>query len=70
MIRLKFCGMRTIDDVERCAAAGADALGFIFADGARRLTPAQAAPLTAAVPAGVVRVGVFANSPLDLIEEA
>ncbi|MBV8222747.1 MAG: phosphoribosylanthranilate isomerase, partial [Candidatus Eremiobacteraeota bacterium] len=55
--------MRTIDDVERCAAAGADALGFIFADGARRLTPAQAAPLTAAVPAGVVRVGVFANSP-------
>lgn len=70
MIRLKICGMRNVEDVERCAAAGADALGFIFADGVRRLTPAQAAPLTAAVPQGVTRVGVFANSPHALIEEA
>lgn len=70
MIRLKICGMGSIEDVELCASAGADALGFIFAEGPRRLTPAQAAPLTAAVPPGVTRIGVFANSPRELIESA
>jgi phosphoribosylanthranilate isomerase len=70
MIKLKICGMQTEADVELCASAGADALGFIFADGPRRLSPAHAAPLTKAVPAGIMRVGVFADSPRALIEEA
>jgi phosphoribosylanthranilate isomerase len=70
MIKLKICGMQTVADVELCANAGADALGFIFADGPRRLSPAQAAPLTRAVASGVGRVGVFADSPRELIEQA
>jgi phosphoribosylanthranilate isomerase len=70
MIRLKFCGMRSLDDVAICAAAGADALGFIFADGPRRLTIDEAARLAAAVPRGVARVGVFADQPQALVEAA
>ena len=70
MIRLKMCGMRSADDVAVCAAAGADALGFIFADGPRRLSIEAAALLTALVPPGVARVGVFADQPRDLVEAA
>jgi phosphoribosylanthranilate isomerase len=70
MIRLKFCGMRTTDDVAVCAAAGADALGFIFAESPRGLTFDEAARLTAVVPRGVARVGVFANQPKALVEAA
>jgi phosphoribosylanthranilate isomerase len=70
MIRLKFCGMYSPDDVAVCADADADALGFIFADGPRRLTVEEGARLTAAVPPGIARVGVFANQPKALIEAA
>jgi phosphoribosylanthranilate isomerase len=70
MIRLKFCGMRAPDDVAVCAAAGADALGFIFAAGPRQLTVDEAARLTAVVPRGVVRVGVFADQPKALVSAA
>lgn len=70
MIRLKFCGMRDPHDVALCTAAGADAVGFIFADGPRRLTVDEAARLAAAVPQGVARVGVFANQPEALVTAA
>lgn len=53
-----------------CVQAGADALGFIFADSPRRLDVARAMPLTKRVPTQVARVGVFANSPRALIEDA
>jgi phosphoribosylanthranilate isomerase len=70
MITLKICGLTSTLDVELCARAGADALGFIFTDSPRRLTPDEAAPLTAAAPHDVACVGVFANSPRELIELA
>ncbi len=68
--RLKICGMQTAEDIDLCGAAGADALGFIFAESPRKLSVARAAALTARVPAGLACVGVFANSPRALIEEA
>ncbi len=70
MIRLKICGMRSLEDVRTCASAGADALGFVFADGGRRLSLEEGASLTAAVPLGVVRVGVFANQSRSQVSDA
>jgi phosphoribosylanthranilate isomerase len=70
MIQLKICGLTSALDVELCARAGADALGFIFADSPRQLAPDEAAPLTAAAPDDVACVGVFANSPRELVELA
>jgi phosphoribosylanthranilate isomerase len=70
MIRLKICGMFSVHDVVLCAAEGADALGFIFADGPRRLALERAEELTAVAPAGVVRVGVFANQPHAFVAAA
>ena len=70
MTRVKICGMTSAEDVALCAAAGADAVGFIFADGPRKLSVDAAKPLTAAVPSFVTAVGVFANDAPDLVRAA
>ena len=62
--------MRSAADIEVCAAAGVDAVGFVFADGPRRLGIDEAAPLTHRVPPFITSVGVFACNETALIREA
>ncbi len=69
-VRVKICGMTSADDIAACAMAGADALGFIFAAGPRRLTVEAASALTGAVPPFVTTVGVFAGDAPELIRSA
>lgn len=70
VFHVKICGVTTCDDARLAAAAGADAIGFNFVPGSpRRLEPGAARALAAAVPAGVVRVGVFAGMTADGIRE-
>lgn len=69
-MRVKICGMSTREDVAVCAAAGADALGFVFAQSPRRLSIEAARALVDAVPPFVTTVGVFANDPDDLVRSA
>lgn len=64
LFRVKICGVTTPDDARLVADAGADAIGLNFVSGSpRALDEAQARAVAAAVPAGVVRVGVFAGMP-------
>jgi phosphoribosylanthranilate isomerase len=44
---VKICGMTTPEAVAAALAAGADAIGFVFAESARRVTPAFACQLAA-----------------------
>ena len=69
-VRVKLCGMSTADDVAMCAGAGADALGFIFAQSPRRLSIDAACALTLAAPPFVTTVGVFANDDAALVRAA
>ncbi|HKK07269.1 MAG TPA: phosphoribosylanthranilate isomerase, partial [Gemmatimonadota bacterium] len=43
--RVKICGLRRAADVRAAAAAGADYLGFVLADGPRHVQPARAREL-------------------------
>ena len=50
-------------------AAGANALGFIFAPSPRRIETSAAAEIVAALPAGVEKIGVFVNETPKRIAE-
>lgn len=64
--RIKICGITSTPDALLCAEAGADALGFIFAPGSKRLvTPQTAREAGLSVGPAVARVGVFMNQGLD-----
>ncbi|RLS81172.1 MAG: phosphoribosylanthranilate isomerase [Planctomycetota bacterium] len=68
MFHVKICGVTTPEDARLVAAAGADAIGFNFVAGSpRRLDPQAARAVVAAVPMGVLRVGVFAGMSADEI---
>ncbi len=56
---VKICGLRTAADVRTAIAAGADAVGFVFAESPRRITSAEAREACRDIPAGVRRVAVM-----------
>jgi len=58
-VLVKICGLRDAATVEAAVAAGADAVGFVFADSVRRVTPAQAKAATRQLAADVLRVAVM-----------
>jgi len=65
---LKICGLTNEGDAAHAAAAGATALGVVFAPSSPRcVSPDTARDIVEAVPAHVPVVGVFVNAPLDEI---
>jgi len=56
---VKICGLKSPEAVEAAVEAGADALGFVFAESPREVTPEQAKALCANVPPNVMRVAVM-----------
>ncbi len=64
MTRLKICGLTTYEDAACAAEAGADALGFVFADSPRRIDPLHAWEILTALGPFVTGVGVFVDLPL------
>jgi phosphoribosylanthranilate isomerase len=56
---IKICGLRDEQQVAAAVAAGADAVGFVFAESVRQVTPQRARIISAVVPAAVKRVAVM-----------
>lgn len=64
-VRVKICGVTAPAVAEAAAAAGADAVGLVFAESRRRVTVAQAGQIAAALPPFVAAVGVFVDAPVE-----
>ncbi len=62
---VKICGLRNADDVAAATAAGADAVGFVFADSVRKVSPEQAKAATEAISADVLCVAVMRHPSND-----
>jgi phosphoribosylanthranilate isomerase len=68
MFQIKICGVTRPEDALAAVTAGADAIGLNFyPQSVRFVGQEQARRIAAAVPAGVVRVGVFVNATADEI---
>jgi len=68
--RIKVCGITNAQDAAVAVAAGADAIGVIFAPSPRQVTLEQAAAALASVPLPVARVGVFVDASAEEIAAA
>lgn len=69
-VRVKICGLTSPEAVDAAVEHGADAVGFVFADSPRRVTPDRAALLAARVPPMVAQVAVFRHPAWDQINAA
>lgn len=56
---VKICGLTTPEAVAAAVAAGADAVGFVFADSVRQVEPGRAAQLAGNLPTGTAKVAVM-----------
>lgn len=63
---VKVCGMRHTENIEQLAALPIDMMGFIFYDRSPRFVGTKPAFMPAA-DGGIMRVGVFVDSPLAYI---
>ena len=68
-VRVKICGIGDLETALGAAEAGADALGFVFAPGRRRLSPVRAREIIKKLPPFISRVGVFVNLPATEVEQ-
>jgi len=58
---VKICGITNPGDARVAVDAGADAVGFIFAESPRRIDAEEARRISIALPENVIRVGVFVD---------
>jgi len=68
MTLVKICGITNPGDARVAADAGADAVGFIFADSPRCVDAEEAHRISIALPANVIKVGVFVDEePAEIL---
>ena len=67
MTWIKICGTTNLEDALVAVEAGTDALGFIFTDSPRRITPEAAREIVANLPDSVQKIGVFVNASRERV---
>lgn len=62
---VKICGLRDTGDVDAAVKAGANAVGFVFAESVRQISPAQARDAVQNLAVGVRKVAVMKHPTND-----
>ena len=70
MTKVKICGLSTVEAVETAVLAGADYIGFVFAESKRQVSLEQACELAKLVTGKTKIVGVFVSPSLEDLEQA
>ena len=70
MTKIKFCGLKTLDDISFANEIFPEYVGFVFAKKSKRyITPAQAEKFRAALSKKICAVGVFVNEDVKTVAE-
>jgi len=64
---IKICANTNLEDAQFAASTGADAVGFVFAESARRVTAAQVRAITPQLPEAIEKYGVFLDAGIEEI---
>lgn len=68
MVKIKICGITSVEDAEVAVTAGADALGFVmYRKSPRYVDPTIARTIIADLPPFVLPIGVFVNEEADKV---
>lgn len=67
---VKICANTSLEDAQMAVDAGADAVGFVFAESARRVTAEQVAEIVPRLPVTIEKIGVFVDTGLDELPAA
>jgi phosphoribosylanthranilate isomerase len=69
-VRIKICGITSVEDAEAAVEAGVDALGLVFHPASPRyLTLEQAVDISVGLPVTIQRVGVFVDAEEAFVRE-
>lgn len=70
MTKIKFCGLKTLDDIFAVNEIFPEYVGFVFAPKSKRyVTPDKAEKLRAALSKKILAVGVFVNEDVNIVAE-
>jgi len=67
MTWIKICGTTNLEDALTAVEAGADALGFVFAESPRKVMPEVVANIVPHLPPAVEKIGVFVSESSEQI---
>ena len=68
-VKVKICGITNAADASAAVELGTNALGFIFADSPRQMTPQKVRTIVRMIPPFVKTVGVFVNETATTIRD-
>lgn len=67
-MKIKFCGCRCVEDVEKCNVVMPDYMGMILSKGFQRtIDPETARQMVREKERGIVATGIFVDEPLDVM---
>ncbi|WP_175991355.1 phosphoribosylanthranilate isomerase [Bacillus sp. Marseille-Q1617] len=69
MTKVKVCGIQDLKAAQWAVDAGADAVGFIFAESRRRISVEKAAAISNSIHEGILKIGVFVNASKEELED-
>ncbi|HWP95259.1 MAG TPA: phosphoribosylanthranilate isomerase [Syntrophomonadaceae bacterium] len=67
MTLVKICGIKNLNEARAAQAAGAWAIGQVFAPSSRQISPDEAAFINTQLSGGVLKIGVFVNEQLETV---
>lgn len=70
MVRIKICGIKSLEEIHMMNELMPDYIGFVFAESKRKVSLLQAQLLSRALSKEIKKVGVFVKEDLSFIKEA